>query len=321
MSKIPASEQRVIDKLSEMDLNLVRTDFNFDSYSNFRKPLKLASVNFQPAWGAAQGYFVAMGHIVELNITLKNSLRTIPDIIIENLSELRVLTIEKSEIETLPENIENLKNLTALCISQNHLISLQENLGNLVKLRVLRLYRNRLHSLPENIGNLTNLEELDLRFNNLTRLPESFKNLKRYELRLDNNPLRSLSNINFDNMECYSFSTTHLSLKGRSLLHPLDWDDSKKASYYYDKDYQEELVERDLKPLAKYYEKSVIVLANKYCKDPKSLSPDELERLTWEAGQIERELLESRFPPENIVIRNINSRMKVELRNGYKILL
>ena len=283
--QIPASEQMVIDKLNEMDINLVRYDHTFDFDPDFRKPLSLESIEFQTSWGdyATQGYTVAMGHIVELYFTLINSsLRTLPDIIFENLSELQNFIIAKSKIDSLPENIGNLKKLITLSISQSQLTSLSECIGNL---KNLWLHRNRLHSLPENIGNLKKLKEVNLRSNNLTRLPESFKKLKFLDIYLDKNPLRSLSNINFDNLGDYSLPITHLSPKGIDLLRPFEWDGAKSVSYsYYSarKDYDQ--IERDLKPLAKYYEHSPLVLANRYCHDPKSLSRDELERLTWEAG-------------------------------------
>ena len=323
-SQIPASEQEVIDKLSEMDLNLVRNDHTFDDVPNFRKPLSLESVEFKASWMGytTQGYTVALGHIVELYFTLENSsLRTLPDIIFENLLELQNLFIAKSKIDSLPENIGNLKKLKTLNISQSQLTSLSECIGNLKNLKYLWFQGNRLHSLPENIGNLKNLEGVNLRFNNLTKLPESFKNLEFfYDLYLNENPLRSLSNINFDKLGSYSLPITHLSPKGRDLLRPFDWNHANSVScYYFNKD--DDQIERDLKKLAKYYEHSPLVLAQKYCNDPKSLSPDELERLAWEAGPIERELLESRFPPENLIIKKIVDRMKVELKNGYDILL
>ena len=229
---------------------------------------------------------------------------------IGNLSELRILIINESEIESLPESVGKLKNLVNLGIYEDRLTSLPESFGNLTNLEVLSMYGNKLHSLPESIGNLENLHEISLTDNFLTRMPESFKNLKCCMLSLLGNPLRSP----------YGFTASNLTAKGKNLLRPFPWGD-ESVMYDYESNNDDERIERDLKPLAKYYEHSPLVLAKKYCDDPKSLSPDELERLAWESGPIERDLLESRFPPENIVGRKIVDRLKVELKSGHSLLL
>jgi Leucine-rich repeat (LRR) protein len=266
-----------------------------------------------------------IGNIINLEILAlnRNNLNSLPESI-GHLVKLTKLDISNNNLTSLPESIGNLSKLTELYISDNNLNSLPESIGNLSKLTELYISYNNLNSLPESFGNLSKLTKLYISYNNLTRLPESFLNLKCNEILLNRNPLRSLSNINFDNfLSYYSFPIKYLTTKGRDLLRPFDWPDGEYVSYDEAVDEDEDLykIERDLKSVAIYYKHSSLVLAKKYCDEPKTLSPDELERLAWESGPMERDLLESRFPPENEVIKKINSRMKVELRNGYNIIL
>ncbi len=149
-------------------------------------------------------------------------------------------------------------------------------------------------------------------------MPESFRNLRCKDLGLSKNPLINLSNINIEELGSYSFTVNNLSLKGKALLSPIDYDGS--VSDDVDVDEHKRTI-RNLEPIAKYYAKSPIVLAEQYYDDPNSLTAGELERLIWEATSVEREFLESNLSLDNEILKKINERLSVNLNEKYKIIL
>ncbi|MCR4555928.1 MAG: leucine-rich repeat domain-containing protein, partial [Alphaproteobacteria bacterium] len=112
---------------------------------------------------------------------------------IENLQNLRVLSITNCGLHQLPESIGNLQNLRVLSITNCGLHQLPESIGNLRNLQHLEL-RNEHHlkSLPESIGNLKNLQSLNLRGTHIKSFPKSIKNLGKLKtLDLRNSPIES----------------------------------------------------------------------------------------------------------------------------------
>ena len=97
--------------------------------------------------------------------------------ILENMSQMSVLYLDKNSLTQLPDAITNLNNLFYLVLPFNQLISIPENIGNLSSLFWLDVGYNELESLPESIGNLQNLVYLWMFNNNLTELPDSFCDL------------------------------------------------------------------------------------------------------------------------------------------------
>ena len=93
---------------------------------------------------------------------------------------------------------------------------------------------------------------------------------------------------------------------GQNLLSPINHNGS--ATDCADEDMISRTI-RNLNPLAQYYEKSPITLAEQYCDDPTSLSAEELERLNWEGSYNERAILEMSYPPDNEIIKKINERL------------
>ena len=177
------------------------------------------------------------------------------------------------------------------------LTSLPENIGNLKYLQELDLGWNELIYLPESFGNLVKVQKLYLWGNKLTSLSESFGNLVNLqELDLSDNPIVSLSNIPLELLNNAHIPTDDLSSKGQSL--------------YLSENYGE---------LFRYYQKSPIVLTQQYIKDPKSLTSDEKERLSYEAGHLEKKILEANIHPDDLILNQITERLAVELYNGFKL--
>lgn len=87
------------------------------------------------------------------------------------LTELNLLRIHKSSLESLPEALGNLTNLTNLVCSVNKLKSFPESVGRLSKLTLLDLSSNCLEELPIGIGTLEHLMTLNVSCNKLKTLP------------------------------------------------------------------------------------------------------------------------------------------------------
>ncbi|MBD3350722.1 MAG: hypothetical protein GF364_04460, partial [Candidatus Lokiarchaeota archaeon] len=149
------------------------------------------------------GYVIEANHIVELGLCHKfmhpvypmggpyfaqNQTKNLFDkpleILPENigdLSELRVLDLERNNLKELPDSIGQLKNLEEINLVENNIVHLPESIGNLTSLKKFLLHFNELEDLPESFGNLQNLKTLELQFNLFKSLPESFGNLKNLE--------------------------------------------------------------------------------------------------------------------------------------------
>lgn len=118
--------------------------------------------------------------------------------ILQDITKLR--TLEEINLNgwnlacvRLPREIENLRNLRVLSITNCGLYQLPESIGNLRNLQRLELRNeHRLASLPESIGNLQNLQSLNLRGTHIKSFPKSIKNLGKLKtLDLRNSPIES----------------------------------------------------------------------------------------------------------------------------------
>lgn len=98
-----------------------------------------------------------------------------PDL--SDLTQLKVLQLDKTQLTAFPTGIEKLKNLRELTMSYNELVasSIPESIGNLKKLETLQLNNNKIVLLPNGITNLQNLKKLDLSNNLIVSFTEAQK--------------------------------------------------------------------------------------------------------------------------------------------------
>lgn len=98
------------------------------------------------------------------------------------LSNLRVLTLEKCQLEQVPPEIGQVAGtLQKMILPSNKLRSLPAQLGALINLQQIDLSNNALEMLPDSFEALLKLKEVNVANNQLLRLPDSLcaaKNLK-----------------------------------------------------------------------------------------------------------------------------------------------
>jgi len=170
---------------------------------------------------------------------------------------------------------------------------------------------------------------VNLTHNKLTSMPDSFKNYKIYDPPLDlaYNTIRSLSNVDKKHLAFFldhfpeglvhhdlpekivdffeRFYSDYDNQNPSEIINPENFDD-----YYKRK--QDELFE--------YYKKSPRKLALQYANDQDSLSDEERERLAYEGGWKEREIIELKVTPNDSILAEITKRLTIEFPNGFKIL-
>uniref|UniRef100_A0A803LZW0 NB-ARC domain-containing protein n=1 Tax=Chenopodium quinoa TaxID=63459 RepID=A0A803LZW0_CHEQI len=88
-----------------------------------------------------------------------------------NLKYLRVVSLNRSHITTLPRSISNLKHLRYLDASNTLIKSLPDPICEILGLRVIKLQNCKLLSLPSKIANLVNLFHLDMNMAHLHTPP------------------------------------------------------------------------------------------------------------------------------------------------------
>jgi len=256
------------------------------------------------------GFFVENGHITKLTL-YGLDLTSLPGSI-GDLKELRILSLSSNQLKSLPESFQNLINLEILHLSGNKFQTLPDWFGNLIKLRQLNMWGNKLHSIPETIGKLKNLRGIILNDNNISVLPESFRNLNRIRnLELNNAGLRSFSNIPkgfldgaFEDFEDY-----------------LDWECFSSKGNYPSKHAKDELGDdENFFEIWLYYHVSPIELAAKYANDQESLTPLQKDRLSWEGGWRERQLIEAKVKPDNSILSEINKPLIIACDNGMELI-
>ncbi len=158
--------------------------------------------------------------------------RIFPEIFLQS-TQLQYLSIQKTPIEQLPDEICSFLHLKELLLNKTGLLKLPHEIGNLVELERMYVKHGKLETLPENFGNLRSLRNLQLNYNLLQGFPASFRNLSNLErLDLYNNPIQTLSGVPrhlltttgvnidrnvlkimsqplFNALNCYIFPTNH----------------------------------------------------------------------------------------------------------------
>ncbi len=100
-------------------------------------------------------------------------------------TSLKMLSLSRSSVPSLPDALGNLKNLEFLFLqSHQNLEELPETIGNLTSLTSIQInYCPKLLKLPESIGKLKDLRELRIcQCQQLTTLPESIGDLHRLQM-------------------------------------------------------------------------------------------------------------------------------------------
>jgi len=277
------------------------------------------------------GFFVEDGHITKL--TLSGLRLTKLPTSIGNLKELRFLILTNNllksfpksfkclinleriqlgynKFHSLPDWFENLTNLKEIQLGCNKFSSVPDCLKNLKSLMHLSLRDNKLHSLPEWFGNLKNLEILYLNDNDIPILPESFRNLSRLgEIGLRATGLRSFSNIPKDFID-------HLDFPDVSW----PWPDFNSKGNYPSRQAQE-IIGGNVLDFMRYYSVSPLELAAKYVQDQDSLTTEERDRLAWEGGFRERNVIElGKICLDDSILAEINKRLTIKRDNGLELI-
>ena len=81
---------------------------------------------------------------------------------LEELKNLKYLSLDNTKITSLPESFCELKDLKYLYLYNTQLTSLPESFCKLKKLEILSLQNTKITSLPENFCELKNLKYLSL---------------------------------------------------------------------------------------------------------------------------------------------------------------
>ncbi|XP_044477263.1 disease resistance protein At4g27190-like [Mangifera indica] len=101
----------------------------------------------------------------------ENESLVVPSSFFEKMTNLKVLNLGQTYIETLPDSLSILTNLRTLDVSFSKLVDLSI-IGRLSKLEILSLSNSKLvKEIPSSFSQLTNLKLLDLNYMNLEKIP------------------------------------------------------------------------------------------------------------------------------------------------------
>lgn len=138
----------------------------------------------------------SLNSLIELRLD-KNFFDRIPETILEGkiASNLKILTISRNRLVSIPSGISALVNLSVLNLSGNTIISFPDSIQfNLPNLNELYLSHNGLNQLTNDIVQLKSLKRLALDHNRLVTLPNELYELTKLEyLNLSHNNLTKLS--------------------------------------------------------------------------------------------------------------------------------
>jgi Leucine-rich repeat (LRR) protein len=145
----------------------------------------------------------------------------------EGLTKLKHLTIEVTQITSLPSDIGHLINLKNITLDNCRITSLPESFGNLTNLTNISLNTCLITSLPESFGNLKHLKQINIDNTKLRNLPESFGDLPELNnLSIENCPLNHIPESfgNLKKLKYFNINYTNTSTLPESFgnLHHLE---------------------------------------------------------------------------------------------------
>ena len=150
-------------------------DLTLSSVDNLRS-LETITISGEDLVRVPAGVF-AIRSLRELTLENSIGIRALPGSV-ENLKELRKISLRNIGVETLPDELCNLGELTELDVVNCGLMRLPDSIWKLAKLVKLRIQScRRLVALPWSIGHLSSLEHFILSDCGITGIPRSFGEL------------------------------------------------------------------------------------------------------------------------------------------------
>ncbi|XP_050459108.1 leucine-rich repeat-containing protein 47-like [Cataglyphis hispanica] len=121
-----------------------------------------------------------------------------------NLRQLNYLSITRTCLQSVPEEIGELTNLTTLILHSNEIAELPSSIDKLINLKVFDCSRNKLASYPQQLCNLPQLKILNLASNLLESIPSLRKNVALSVLNIGNNKLKIFPDVCYAELICLS---------------------------------------------------------------------------------------------------------------------
>jgi len=246
-----------------------------------------------------------------------NYLTTLPSTI-GQLSNLETLDCQFNKLTKFSTEIPTLPSLIKLNLNGNELRDLCGMPQELPQLHELHLRSNKLQSLIGIPANLPNLHTLFLYDNQLETLEYFPSCPKLIDFDLNNNPLNSLYGLPLNQFS----SMVHTLLQSTGFRHPVRLNLSEKGHALLDQCTRPESIEfheNAYNQLHQFYKKSSLMLCEKWIEG-ENLTNEEQDRIAYEGGSKERQLLEKILSTDHYVLRQIDDRLKLSLNADYRIL-
>ncbi|XP_034717836.1 toll-like receptor 22 isoform X1 [Etheostoma cragini] len=160
----------------------------------------------------SSNFFQVCVNVTELDLS-DNPMRYIDDHAFTPLHGLRILSLNRNKLTSVPVALRDLPTLEELDLSKNNISTLKCNdFANLKKLRQLSLHQNSISALQECVfKDLIRLQVLKLQNNTLSKLNGAFKkylpNLK--QLRLNGNKLTAIKHGEFMGLQSLQNLSLH----------------------------------------------------------------------------------------------------------------
>lgn len=121
-----------------------------------------------------------------------------------NLRHLNYLSITRTCLQSVPEEIGELTNLTTLILHSNEMAELPSSIAKLINLKVFDCSRNKLTSYPQELCNLPQLKILNLASNRLESIPSLRRSVALNVLNVGNNKLKVFPDVCYAELICLS---------------------------------------------------------------------------------------------------------------------